>query len=74
MKTIDEIKTIANLKDRRTVYYRIRISGIEDKQDYKAQYTNINGRPERCFSEEEAELLIDIKRLKEITKNKERVS
>ena len=62
MKTINEIKKLAHLKNNQSVYYRIKASGIEDKKDYKPTYEMVNGKPGvRIFSDEEAKILIYFK-------------
>lgn len=64
MKTIKQIQEICELKKRQTVYYRIKKSGIEEKEGYEPQYTFINGKPVRCFPEDEAQQIINIKNRK----------
>lgn len=64
MKTIEQIKNICNLKYRQTVYYRIKITGIEEEKGYEPQYIRINGKPIRAFTEDEAKLIINIKKSK----------
>lgn len=61
MKTIEEIRILSELKNRQTVYYRIKVSGIEEKSDYEPCYKFENGKPVRVFSEEEAETIINLK-------------
>lgn len=69
MKTIEDIRIMSELKNRQTVYYRIKISGIEEKENYIPKYNFINGKPVRVFSEDEAELLININKIKSSVEN-----
>ncbi len=61
MKTLTEVQKLSHLKNRQTVYYRIKALGIEEKEDYKPTINIINGHPMRCFSDEEAEMIIYMK-------------
>lgn len=66
MKTINEIKTESNLKNRAAVYYRIKISGIEEPEDYQPTYKRVNGKLVRVFPENESYIIINFKEKEEI--------
>jgi len=74
MKTINQIQIEANLNDRQSVYYRLKVSGIEEKKDYLPQYTRIEGKLVRIFTDEESEILINCSYKKTKIREKEEVS
>ena len=61
MKTLNEVQKLSHLKNRQTVYYRIKVTGIEKKEGYEPSYTIVNGKPMRTFTDEEANKIIYMK-------------